>query len=163
MHPLFYFMDKMNSKLKSSVSTLIEPILSDDDIELVDVEYESISKRKVLRILIHKSGGVKIEDCQYVSRLIEPVLAVNELIMGDYILEVASPGLDRPLKTEADFRRACGHSVKIITNRAINNHNQFVGKVNHVGNGIVELTDDSSKRIKIPVAQIAKAQMEIEF
>jgi len=153
----------MNSTLKSSVSTLIEPILSNDDIELVDVEYESISKRKVLRILIHKSGGVKIKDCQYVSRLIKPVLDVNELIMGDYILEVASPGLDRPLKTESDFRRACGHSVKIITNRVINNRNQFVGKVNHVGNGIVELTDNLSKIISIPIAQIAKAQMEIEF
>jgi ribosome maturation factor RimP len=153
----------MSSNLKYSVSTLIEPILSNDDVELVDVEYESISKRKVLRILIHKSGGLKIKDCQYVSRLIEPVLDVNELIIGDYILEVASPGLDRPLKTEADFRRACGHSVKITTNRVINNRNQFVGKVNHIGNGIVELTNDSSKRIKIPIVQIAKAQMEIEF
>lgn len=149
----------MNPKLKSSILTLIKPVLSNDEIELVDIEYESISKRKVLRLLIHKPGGVKIEDCQYVSRLIEPVLDVNELITGDYILEVASPGLDRPLKTEADFRRAYGHSVKIITNRTINNRNQFVGEVNHVENGIVELTDTSSKRIQIPVAQIAKAQL----
>ena len=153
----------MNPKLKSSILTLIKPVLSNDEIELVDIEYESISKRKVLRLLIHKPGGVKIEDCQYVSRLIEPVLDVNELITGDYILEVASPGLDRPLKTEADFRRAYGHSVKIITNRTINNRNQFVGEVNHVENGIVELTDTSSKRIQIPVAQIAKAKLEIEF
>jgi ribosome maturation factor RimP len=138
-------------------------MLSNDDIELVDIEYESVGKRKVLRILIHKPGGVKIEDCQYVSRLIEPVLDVNELIAGDYILEVASPGLDRPLKTEADFRRAYGHSVKIITNRAINNRNQFVGEVNHVENGIVELTDTSSKRISIPVDKIVKARLEIEF
>ena len=153
----------MNPKLKSSILTLIKPVLSNDEIELVDIEYESISKRKVLRLLIHKPGGVKIEDCQYVSRLIEPVLDVNELITGDYILEVASPGLDRPLKTEADFRRAYGHSVKIITNRTINNRNQFVGEVNHVENGIVELTDTSSKRIQIPVAQIAKAKLEIDF
>jgi len=138
-------------------------MLSNDDIELVDIEYESVGKRKVLRVLIHKPGGVKIEDCQYVSRLIEPVLDVNELIAGDYILEVASPGLDRPLKTEADFRRVYGHSVKIITNRAINNRNQFVGEVNHVENGIVELTDTSSKRIQIPVNQIVKARLEIEF
>ena len=153
----------MNAKLKSSVSTLIKPILSNDDIELVDIEYESAGKRKVLRILIHKPGGVKIGDCQHVSCLIEPVLDVNELIAGDYILEVASPGLDRPLKTEADFRRAYSHSVKIITNRAINNRNQFVGEVNHVENGIVELTDISNKRISIPIAQIAKAKLEIEF
>ncbi|MBM3237833.1 ribosome maturation factor RimP [Candidatus Poribacteria bacterium] len=153
----------MNPKLKSSISTLIKPMLSDDDIELVDIESESVGKRKVLRILIHKPGGVKIEDCQYVSCLIEPVLDVNDLIAGDYILEVASPGLDRPLKTEADFRRVYGYSVKIITNRTINNRNQFVGEVNHVENGIVELTDTSSERISIPVDKIVKARLEIEF
>ena len=142
---------------------LIEPILSNDEIELVDIEYESAGKRKVLRLLIHKPDGVDLEDCQYVSRLIEPVLDVNELIVGDYILEVASPGLDRPLKTEADFRRAYGHSVKVITNCARNNLDQFVGKVEHVGNGVVELTDASSIRIRIPLVEITKAQLEIEF
>ncbi|MFQ6041483.1 MAG: ribosome maturation factor RimP [Candidatus Poribacteria bacterium] len=153
----------MNSKLKSSISKLIRPMLSDDGIELVDIEYESINRRKVLRLLIHKPGGVKIDDCQYVSRLIEPVLAVNELLVSDDILEVASPGIDRPLKTEADFRRAFGHAVKIITSSPINSRNQFVGEVNHVEKGIVELIDASGKRIPIPLSQIAKAQLEIEF
>ncbi|HIE29892.1 TPA: ribosome maturation factor RimP [Candidatus Poribacteria bacterium] len=158
-----HLVEKMNPELNSSISTLIRPMLSDDGIELVDIEYESISRRKVLRLLIHKPGGVTIEDCQYVSRLIEPVLAVNELLVGDDVLEVASPGLDRPLKTESDFRRAFGHAVKIITNSPINSRNQFVGEVNRVENGIVELIDASSKRIQIPLSQIAKAQLEIEF
>jgi ribosome maturation factor RimP len=153
----------MNSKLKSSISNLIEPVLLNDGIELVDIEYEHTRKRKVLRFLIHKPGGVKIEDCQYVSQLIEPILDVNELIVTDYILEVASPGLDRPLKTKTDFRRAYGHTVKVITNRAINKRNQFVGQVNHVENGIVELIDASNQKIQIPLAEIAKAQLEIKF
>jgi ribosome maturation factor RimP len=154
---------KMNPKLKSALSKLIEPMLSNDRIELVDIECESISKRKVLRLLIHKSGGVTIEDCQYVSRLIEPVLAVNELLVGDDVLEVASPGLDRPLTTEADFRRVLGHAVRIITNSPINSRNQFTGEVNRVEKGILELIDTSGTRVQIPLSQIAKAQLEIEF
>jgi ribosome maturation factor RimP len=153
----------MNSKLKASISRLIGPMLSSDRIELVDIECEAINRGKVLRLLIDKPGGVTIEDCQYVSRLIEPVLVVNELLVGDDALEVASPGLDRPLKTEADFRRAFGYTVRIITSRPINRRNQFAGAINRVENGILELIDTSSQKVQIPLSQITKAQLELEF
>jgi len=153
----------MNSKVIASISDLIEPILANDGMELVDIEHESAGKRKVLRLLIYKPGGVNIEDCKNVSRMVKPLLDVNEMISDSYILEVASPGIDRPLKTEADFRRTDGHTIKVITNRPINNCKEFVGKVNHLEDGIIELINSSGKRIQIPIAQIDKARQEIEF
>ena len=153
----------MNTKLVDSIRTLIEPMLVDEGFELVDVESEFQGRRRVLRLLIYKPGGVSVEDCRYVNQMIELILDVHELLSDSFILEVASPGLDRPLQTEADFRRVSGHSIVVTTNYSIAKQNQFVGIVNHVENGVVELVDASGERSHIPIADIAKAQIELKF
>ena len=153
----------MNAKLSASISALIEPMLKNDGIELVDIEFEGRGRRKTIRLLIDKPGGVNIKDCRNINIMVEPVLRVNKLINSGYILEVASPGLDRRLKSESDFRRVLGRSVEVSTNTPIDDCKQFVGKVNQVLNGVVELIDASGKHIQIPMSQIARAQLEIKF
>ena len=82
---------------------LVEPVIRDENLELVDVEYKKEGKNWFLRIYINKEGGVSVEDCQKVSRLIGDMIQIDEIISPSYILEVSSPGLDRPLKKEKDF------------------------------------------------------------
>ena len=86
-----------------SVTDLIEPTLKGSDIELVDVEYKKTGKTWCLRVFIDKNQGVTVYDCQRLSREIEDLIEIHELIDNHYVLEVSSPGLDRPLKKEADF------------------------------------------------------------
>jgi ribosome maturation factor RimP len=88
--------------------TLLEPILARDGYELVEVEWVRGAGRWTLRVFIDKQGGVNIDDCQAVSRTVEPILDVEDFIEPAYDLEVSSPGLDRPLRKPQDFDRYRG-------------------------------------------------------
>ena len=144
------------------VANLIEPILKEDKIELVDIEYKKISKNWILRIFIDKDQGVTVNDCQKLSREIKDLIEINELIANHYILEVSSPGLDRPLKREADFLRNKGKRVRIKTYSPINNNKTNAGTVRNCSNNTLFL-EDKKNVLEISLNNIAKATLIIEF
>ena len=88
----------------NKVASLLEPILQEMGFELVDVLYLSKQGRWVLRLYIDKEGGVSIDDCADVSRELGDLIDIQDIINHDYIFEVSSPGVNRPLKNERDFR-----------------------------------------------------------
>lgn len=145
--------------LDDSVLKTIELVLSNNDIDLIDVEYEFKKKQRIIRFLIDKPGGVRLSDCEDVNKMIEPILDVEGNVYGSYLLEVASPGLDRPLKTESDFRRARGKLVKV----QLNNKKPILGRIEKIKDKVVTLKDSDEKTISIPINKIIKAQIEIEF
>ena len=149
----------MTSSLASSVSDFLSPVLADEGIELVDVEYQVDTQ--TLKLLIHKPGGVSIEDCQQVSRIAHPILDVHDTIPGTYNLEVASPGLNRPLITEADFRRNLGQKVEVEVSTATGNFSQFNGTLNRVSDGKIFLTPVSGKTVQIVISEITRAQIQL--
>ena len=149
----------MTSSLASSVSDLLSPVLADEGIELVDVEYQVDTQ--TLKLLIHKPGGISIEDCQQVSRIANPILDVHDMILGTYNLEVASPGLNRPLITEADFRRNLGRKVQIEVSTTTENCSQFNGTLNQVSDGKILLTLFSGKTVQIVISDIVQAQIQL--
>ena len=94
-------------EIEKAVETLLEPCLEKEGIELVDVEY--VRERDwILRIFIDKEGGVDLNDCQHISEEAGALLDEKDLIAGNYLLEVSSPGIDRILKKDKDFRRFAG-------------------------------------------------------
>ena len=117
-----------------SVTDLIEPTLEGSDIELVDVEYKKTGKTWSLRVFIDKNQGVTVYDCQRLSREIEDLIEIHELIADHYVLEVSSPGLDRPLKKESDFRRNKGKQILVKTYLPINNSKINTGIVKNFAN-----------------------------
>lgn len=145
-------------KLDNSVLKTIKLVLSNNDIDLVDVEYVFTRKQRIIRFLIAKPDRIRISDCQDVTKMIEPILDVEGNVPGKYFLEVASPGLDRPLKTESDFRRVQGKLVKVIRD-----DRTIFGVVEKSEDGVVTLKDRDNKIIQIPITQIMKAQLEIKF
>ena len=149
----------MTSSLAAAVSDLLSPVLADEGIELVDVEYQVDTQ--TLKLLIHKSGGVSIEDCQQVSRITNPILDVHDMIPGTSNLEVASPGLNRPLITEADFRRNLGQRVEVEVSTATGNFCQFSGVLNRVSDGKIFLTLVSGKTVQIVISEITQAQIQL--
>ncbi|OGW14475.1 MAG: ribosome maturation factor RimP [Nitrospinae bacterium RIFCSPLOWO2_12_FULL_47_7] len=145
-----------------SVIGLIEPIIHGENLDLVDVEYKKEGKYWYLRVYIDKKGGVFIEDCQKVSRQIEDMIQIDEIINSAYILEVSSPGLDRPLKKEKDFIRSLGKKVKVTTYSPIDKQRNFVGVIKDISNQTLGL-DVNGALVAIPLEIIANAKLVLEL
>ena len=150
------------TSIYQSVADLIEPTLEGNDIELVDVEYKKTGKTWVLRVFIDKNQGVTVYDCQELSREIEDLIEIHELIDDHYVLEVSSPGLDRPLKKDTDFLRNKGKRIQIKTYSPINNKKENAGTVIDFVNGTLFL-EDKKNILKISLTEIAQAKLIIKF
>ena len=144
------------------VIDLIEPTLQGSEIKLVDVEYKKIGKDWTLRVLIDKNQGVTVFDCQKLSREIEDLIEIHELIKDHYVLEVSSLGLDRPLKKESDFIRNKGKQVQVNTDSPINNSKINTGTIRDFSNSTLFL-ENKKDTLEIPLITIMQAKLIIEF
>jgi ribosome maturation factor RimP len=148
---------------------VLEPVLARDGYELVEVEWLRQGSRWTLRLFVDKSGGVGIEDCQAVSRLVEPILDVEDFIEPAYDLEVSSPGLDRPLRKPADFDRYAGQRAHVkaygpVAGTAAGSpaRKNWTGVLVGFRDGAVEIDVDGIVH-RVPHDQIAKAHLEYDF
>lgn len=107
-----------------------------------------------------------IEDCQRVSRDLGTLLDVEEELLGGlertYTLEVSSPGLDRPLRGEQDYRRFTGRLAKIVTREPVDGQSSFAGRLAGVEDGIVVL-EQGRRTHRVPLGMITRARLEVEF
>jgi ribosome maturation factor RimP len=143
------------------VRVITEAILSNQGMELVDVEYRREGKGWVLRLYIDKGAGITIEDCSRVSQEVGRSLDVEDFISTPYTLEVSSPGLTRPLKSERDFIKYRNRWIKLKTIDPIENRRQFKGKLLGVSENGIEIEVDG-RIFQIPLSNVAKANLEID-
>jgi ribosome maturation factor RimP len=148
--------------VSQAVIDLIEPVLSIEELELVDVEYKKEGKNWVLRIFVDKEGGVTVADCQKVSHLTGDLIEVEETIITPYSLEVSSPGLDRVLKREKDFLKFKGRQICLHSLSPIDNKRKFIGTLADFKDQTVFLELDG-KLLEIPLRQVGKANLVIEL
>jgi ribosome maturation factor RimP len=143
---------------------LSEPVVAGQGYELVDVEFKNELGQWILRVFIDKAAGaVGLEDCATVSRELSAVLDVADAIPQHYSLEVSSPGLNRPLKKEADFLRFVGKKAKIRTRRPIGEaRRNFSGTLVGVDAGKVKI-DVGDQVCEVPVEDVEKANLVYEF
>ena len=113
-------------------------------------------------MFIDKPGGVTHEDCADVSTQIGTVLDVEDFIHSAYTLEVSSPGLERGLYKPADYERFAGHLAKLKTRSPVKNQRNFRGQIIGVVDSEVVFEDKTSGRVRIPFADIAKANLEVD-
>ncbi len=150
------------------ISDIAERILAHLGMDLVDVEYKREGRQMVLRFFIDKAGGITLDDCADVSRELSAILDVEDIIPGKYVLEVSSPGLNRPLKKESDYLRYMGRLVKIKTfelmpDDAGNKRKTFLGELTGFSEGIVTIRLREGQNAEIPIDKVAKANLEFEF
>lgn len=150
------------------VDGILQPILKSLQLELVEVEYKRSGREAVLRIFIDKEGGVTLDHCTDVSRELSLILDVEDFIPCEYTLEVSSPGLDRPLKTAADYDRFQGRLIKVKTYELLpddagNKRKTFLGKLVGLRDGVVVMTLTEGQTASIPLERVAKANLEFEF
>lgn len=114
-------------QVEKKVEAMMQSIVVENQFELVDVEYVKEAGTWYLRIYLDKEGGFTVNDCELVSKALDVKLEAADPIRDPYILEVSSPGLDRPLKKENDFRRSVGKPVDLKLYKAQNNNKEFQG------------------------------------
>lgn len=151
---------------KQKIYELASQVAEDEGLELVSVDILGSGKRMLLKVVVDKDGGVTIGDCEKMSRSLEALLDVEDPIKGPYVLEVSSPGLDRPLVKQTDFERNIEKLARVITTEKIDNQTFFIGRIIDVGEGWIRLklgNKGEGKDIFIPMDKISKARLEIEF
>ncbi|MBA3322011.1 MAG: ribosome maturation factor RimP [Pyrinomonadaceae bacterium] len=131
-------------------------------VELVHAEVAGTGRQTTVRIFIDKPGGVTHADCSNMSRHVGTVLDVEDFINSAYTLEVSSPGLERGLYQRGDYERFAGSLAKLKTRDAINGQRNFRGRILRVEGEEVIFEDKVSGQVRIPLAGIAKANLEID-
>ena len=124
----------------------------------------------VVRVFIDRPGpaatpeeSVSIEDCEQVNREISTILDVEDPLPFAYTLEVSSPGLDRPLRGEDDYRRFAGRLAKVVVSEAIDNQKAFEGRLRGVDGSDVLLEGPNGRMHRLPLRLITRGRLEVEF
>ena len=153
----------MSRKVTEIVEELAAPLLAEDGLELVDIEFKKEGKNRFLRLFIDRiEGRVSLEDISRVSERLSKELDRVDPISGAYILEVSSPGAERPLKRERDFERAVGKHVHIKTYELVEGRKTFEGTLKDFTPERLTVEVDG-KEVTIPYSLVAKARLAILF
>ncbi|MGN7297499.1 ribosome maturation factor RimP [Ferdinandcohnia sp. SAFN-114] len=156
----------MSKKVTQIVEELVIPIVTDLQMELVDVEYVKEGKDWFLRVFIDSEKGVDIEDCGLVSEKLSEKLDEVDPIPYNYFLEVSSPGAERPLKKNSDFEKAIGKQVYVKTYEPIDGEKIFEGELTSFDGKLVTINvmvKTRKKSVEIPYEKIANARLAVTF
>jgi ribosome maturation factor RimP len=152
----------MFSDVYRSVEEKIVPWLNENGFELVDMIVSKGKRKWLLRIFIDKPEGVTIDDCANVSRRIGTILDVEDPVPGSYILEVSSPGIERPLKKPGDFSRFSGLDATVQTFNPISGRKFFTGKIGETLQGSFKMIVDDQP-VTIEFSNVRKANLKYTF
>jgi len=142
------------------IEQLTRRIVESEGMELVDLEFKSGKSRNLLRIFIDKTSGVTLDDCENVSRQLAALLDVKDLIKNAYVLEVSSPGIDRPFKTDRDYVRALGKPVRLHIVTGQGGTEVVLGNLREVSDGEVVIEQNGQTR-RISRNEIRRGNQEI--
>jgi ribosome maturation factor RimP len=138
--------------LNERVRSLAEVVLSRHGAELVELAVKR-GRTRLVRVVVDRAGGIDLDTCARVSEELSRMLDADDPIAGSYTLEVTSPGLDRPLRTAADFRRASGRRVRVVLA-----DRQHEGTVEEVGEDHVRLATAEGS-VDTPIEQVVSAKV----
>ena len=150
------------SKITERVFELARPVVEEEGCSLWDVEYLREAGTWYLRIYIDKEGGVSIDDCERISRRLDPILDEADPIPESYVFEVGSAGADRELKRPSDFVQFMGAEIEVKLYKPLNGSKSFVGKLIGYEEGTVVL-DWRGKELRFAPAQIAQVRLYVSF
>ena len=145
----------------SKIEEVVRPVLRSHGLELVDVEWRRQGRRYALRLVVDKPGGVGIADCERLSREAGDVLDVSGLISESYDLEVSSPGLDRQLRKEREFRWARGKVVRCWLRDPVGGRTEVTGRLDDVTAQRLMLQTESG-HVEVPRDAVHKARLEAD-
>ena len=132
---------------EAKTEKLIQPLIDANNFEMVDVEFVKEGSDWYLRVYIDKDGGITVDDCELISRAFNEILDREDYISEQYIFEVSSPGLMRPLKKEKDYKRSVGKLIDIKLYKPVDKCKEFTGVLDSYDKDTVtiKMDDDTQK------------------
>ena len=149
-------------KVTELVASLAEPVVKEHGCELWDVEYVREGSDYFLRIYLDKADGVDINDCEKISRALDPILDEKDPIEGSYHFEVCSAGLERTLKRPSDFERFMGSNITVKLYRPRNGLKEIPCVLEGYDNGRVTVTA-GKETITFEKSEVALVRLRVEF
>lgn len=150
------------SRVTERVAALAEPIVREEGCSLWDVEYVREAGTWYLRIFIDKEDGVSIDDCERISRRLDPVLDEEDPIPDSYVFEVGSAGADRALKRPSDFAQFMGSMVEVSLYKPVNGSKRYIGELKDYQDGTVEIKQGTGA-VSFSKEQIAQVRLYLSI
>ena len=145
------------------IGLLVGRVVASEGMKLVDLELKGGGLSQLLRIYIDKTGGVSHADCQLVSEQVSAILDVEDVIPGQYTLEVSSPGLDRKLVKPSDYEYFVGRLARLILREPVGGQRVLEGRLAGIEAGRVRLESGEGLRTEVELANISKARLVVEL
>jgi len=146
------------------VRSVAQRVTAGRGFELVDVEMGRGRGAHLVRLLVDKPGGIGIDDLQSVSEEVSAILDVEDPIPSSYTLEVSSPGLDRPLRSEAEYQRFAGRLANVSSYEPVDGRRHWTGRIVSCEDGVLTLSLEKEKTTaRVPFTKIAHGHLEVEF
>ena len=149
--------------IRQSIAEIVEPLLQTQGFELVELQLQQRQGQWLVQVFADAEGGISLEDCRRLSLEIGQVLDAEALIMASYVLEVSSPGLDRPLRTVRDFQRQRQRMVTVFLHSPLMGKITYTGRVAAVNEADLVLHIPPDTLLTIPLPQIDHGVVELEF
>jgi ribosome maturation factor RimP len=153
----------MQDSIVEKIDKIAAVAAKENGVEFVHTEISGTRRNSVVRIYIDKPEGVTIEDCTNVSHAVEAVMDADDFMPAAYVLEVSSPGLERPLFTLADFERFAGKKAKVKTSEPIDGQANFGGRIVAVEASEIVFEDKSNGTVRIPFDKVVKANLKVDL
>jgi len=149
-------------EITDELRNIIDGYLKTQNLDLVDLVYRCEGRDLVLRVLVDKpEGGISLGECAQLNNEIGRVIDEKDILQQAYLLEVSSPGLDRPLKTKNDFIRCLNKKVKVFLREPINAKFELEGIINNVEDDLVYI-DIKGEILEIPILKINRAKQIVK-
>jgi ribosome maturation factor RimP len=146
--------------IKDDITKAVTPVLDQNDMELVDLVVGKYRNKTLAQFFIDKNQGkITLDDCQKMSNIIGGILDMEEIIKGAYVLEVSSPGINRPLTKPEHFKKSIGTRAKIELKNPVNNQHNFAGSITNADESGFTL-DDGTKKHEFKYEQLKKARLD---
>jgi len=144
----------------AQIARLVEPVLQGMGYELVRVQFGGGSFRPTLQIMAERIDRqpMTVEDCAEISRNVSAILDVEDPLEGAYLLEVSSPGIDRPLIRPQDYERFAGFEARLELARPLEGRRRFRGRIGELADGTVRIIEAAGE-FRLPLEQINKAKL----
>jgi ribosome maturation factor RimP len=158
--------ENIKQTVEARAQELLEPLVAGEGLELLEVEFIREREGWILRLFIDKPGGrVGLDECSQVSRAVDTVLDVEDIVPHEYNLEVSSPGVNRPLKKPTHYERVKGQKVKVKTFGPIGEppRKNFTGTLTEVAADAISVDVEGAGNFRISFKDIARANLEFEF
>ena len=153
-----------------AIRTIAARVAQARGLEVWDIQSRREATGHVVRVFIDRPGpaatpdeSVSVEDCAEINRELSTILDVEDPLPFAYTLEVSSPGLDRPLRSDGDYMRFAGRLAKIVVSEAVNNQKAFEGRLRGVEDDAVLLEAPNGRMHRLPLKLITRGRLEVEF